>query len=137
MMYLSDFLNARKDFGGFDLLENTIEKMFANGVYSKDIKILKEQSCVKIYMNLPGVENLAIDVEYDDFNRTAVKVEWNISKENPFYDESQRAKQNTRINLSGTGYDLESASAKYTNGIFEIIIPKKIKEGVFKRIEIK
>ena len=137
MMYLSDFLNTRKDFSGINLLENTIEKMFANGVYSKDLKIVKEQSCVKIYMNLPGVENLAIDVEYDDFNRTAVKVEWNISKENPFYDESQRAKQNGRITLPGTGYDLESASAKYTNGIFEITIPKKIKEGVFKRIEIK
>ncbi|API87711.1 Hsp20/alpha crystallin family protein [Francisella uliginis] len=101
------------------------------------LDITEDDSAYNIHADLAGVEEKDIDIELDK-NRLSIKAKREHSQKDKkhhiqerYYGEYQRT-----INLP-ENIDSENIEAKYTNGVLNLIIPKKEKDNTSKKITIK
>jgi len=111
----------------FDMMESPRRNWFDGGIWSPAVDLVDKKDKLVANVELPGVDKKDVKLSIDNNNLTIqgeMKKDEETKKEDYYYRERAFGSYSRTI-LLPTEIDKDKISAKFKNGILEIIMPKK------------
>jgi len=100
------------------------ESIHENVMYVPDVDIIEDAEAITLFADLPGVQREGLSIDVRDGVLTLVgKVEAIEERFHPIYREYQEGGFSRKFNL-GEQIDPGQISAKLTNGVLTLVLPK-------------
>ncbi len=106
-----------------------------SNAYEADADIFSTESELTLYLDLPGVEKGAVEIELDETNTLQIKAKGSVEEPKGLQFREFQIGDFYRAFRLGEEYDRDKVSATLENGVLKVNVPKR-EEAKPKRIAI-